>query len=318
MKIFKDKNTGQVKPRPDWAEPVKITTEDLTLPGVTRPTFVIGIVVPTETKGRPDAPPPICAFSMQNNATMDRGHLMALELGGPDISENIVPQFSQFQQNGPWKQAETAIKRYAIEQSKHKRLVKFTCAVFYSKSQTQRRMRIPSRFTVTTTLSKRTLDVKKDSKWLDDENEWDAISKVTRFEGENNPTSLDDLIHYRTFEEADYIDYKKTYNDLDRNKKGNLVYGDGGQDPKYSSSTTSSLFGSSSSSSITTSSSSMATQPILPPIRYSAPTGEGLNCEARGQAMDLAEDNKPRPFLAKIQDLKKTGQFYEDRTKKED
>jgi hypothetical protein len=34
---------------------------------------------------------------------LDRGHLIALELGGPDCPENLVPMYAQFNQSGEWK-----------------------------------------------------------------------------------------------------------------------------------------------------------------------------------------------------------------------
>lgn len=37
---------------------------------------------------------------------LDRGHLIALELGGPDCPENLVPMYAQFNQSGDWKALE--------------------------------------------------------------------------------------------------------------------------------------------------------------------------------------------------------------------
>ncbi len=37
------------------------------------------------------------------NTSLGNGHIMALQLGGPDVSENIVPQYQQWQQSGRWR-----------------------------------------------------------------------------------------------------------------------------------------------------------------------------------------------------------------------
>ena len=40
----------------------------------------------------------------------DRGHIFALELGGPNSKYNIMPQWSGFQENGDWRKLERDIK----------------------------------------------------------------------------------------------------------------------------------------------------------------------------------------------------------------
>jgi hypothetical protein len=39
------------------------------------------------------------------------GHIFALELGGPNVAENIVPQWAFFQEHGTWRQMEAAGRR---------------------------------------------------------------------------------------------------------------------------------------------------------------------------------------------------------------
>ncbi|GAB2937758.1 hypothetical protein GCM10027280_27450 [Micromonospora polyrhachis] len=108
---------------------------------VRRPRQVAGTVSPTGTKGRPDAPAPWAMVQLAEayraarinaeqtsgkhyphisvgdvwrdllaGAGADRGHIMGLELGGDDISENIVPQWSFNQQSGPWRKHEKALR----------------------------------------------------------------------------------------------------------------------------------------------------------------------------------------------------------------
>ncbi len=47
----------------------------------------------------------------RNTGAIDvqKGHLIALELGGPDVPENIVPQWANLQSNGLWRNMEIGI-----------------------------------------------------------------------------------------------------------------------------------------------------------------------------------------------------------------
>ena len=76
-----------------------------------RPLSVGGIVLPTETKQRGKTPSPVAFDSMLRHLRSlkrenkfrsvspdsDRGHIFALELGGPNTKYNIIPQWSGFQ-----------------------------------------------------------------------------------------------------------------------------------------------------------------------------------------------------------------------------
>lgn len=86
------------------------------LDGQNRPAALAGGVTPTETGERPTAPPPICGLNL-NKTSLGRGHIMALELGGPDVSENIVPQYQQWQQTGAWRQMEVRAERTVLPQA---------------------------------------------------------------------------------------------------------------------------------------------------------------------------------------------------------
>jgi hypothetical protein len=75
------------------------------LDGQNRPTAVVGGVRVTDTGGRENPPPPVCGLNI-DGTPLGRGHVMALQLGGPDVAENIVPQYQQWQQTGAWRQME--------------------------------------------------------------------------------------------------------------------------------------------------------------------------------------------------------------------
>jgi len=60
----------------------------------------------------PNTPAPWSGF-LTDNTPFDKGHIMALELGGPDVTENILPQYEQWQENGAWKTMENAVKAVA-------------------------------------------------------------------------------------------------------------------------------------------------------------------------------------------------------------
>src|SRR5262249_32427347 len=79
------------------------------------PRTVMGIVVPVTTAGRPSAPKPFSGVLTGKAQGTDKGHMMALELGGPDISENISPQSNLWQQSGGWRAIEVVVLRFAME-----------------------------------------------------------------------------------------------------------------------------------------------------------------------------------------------------------
>ena len=125
-----------------------IGEEIITIP-IRRPVVVEGPVVLTETKGRVGAPIPIAFadiqetlqsmalknpkqyagnkifkalltqigfgnYSSTNTSECDKGHIFALSNGGPDISENIIPQLGRgFQQNGEWREMERNVSTLA-------------------------------------------------------------------------------------------------------------------------------------------------------------------------------------------------------------
>ncbi|QEH31569.1 hypothetical protein OJF2_00340 [Aquisphaera giovannonii] len=128
------------KTRPSWAGPVTIKFESvqhLHHGQFYRTTEVIGIIAPGATSGRPSAPEPISpqrvstakneparyrydeetGVNAYNTGSVDqeKGHIMALELGGPDIPENIVPQWAKWQGSGEWRRMEVEIHDMAAQ-----------------------------------------------------------------------------------------------------------------------------------------------------------------------------------------------------------
>ncbi|MFN7997605.1 MAG: DNA/RNA non-specific endonuclease [Bryobacteraceae bacterium] len=61
------------------------------------------------TTGRNNIPPePLCGF-VCDDTPFSKGHIMAFELGGPDISANIVPQYGQWNRAGDWRAMEMSV-----------------------------------------------------------------------------------------------------------------------------------------------------------------------------------------------------------------
>eukprot|EP01084_Bolivina_argentea_P053816 98746_1 len=91
-------------PRPSWAGPVLIKHENKTIHNVE------GIIIPMDTRGRDQAPDPLYG-KFPPNMGFHRGHIMALQLGGPDISQNIVTQNGDWQAFGEWRHLEKYLYR---------------------------------------------------------------------------------------------------------------------------------------------------------------------------------------------------------------
>eukprot|EP01084_Bolivina_argentea_P144861 254059_1 len=96
--------------RPKWAKKVNIAYCEFQVWSVE------GIVVPLSTKGRNMPPKPYNGFPIGNDLNLDKGHVMALSNGGPDVKYNIVPQSSKWQRTGAWRNLENLIFNYAVSQ----------------------------------------------------------------------------------------------------------------------------------------------------------------------------------------------------------
>jgi hypothetical protein len=147
-KMFKPKGQKGFLKRPDDYGEVTIESETIdhtSLGPLSRPRSVSGLVFPTATTGRPSAPEAASGTrvgikwkevgkrSDRNTGIVDaqKGHIMALELGGPDIPENIVPQWANFQANGAWRRAETAALKLAKEAESRGNRLHFQVDVHY-------------------------------------------------------------------------------------------------------------------------------------------------------------------------------------------
>jgi len=69
---------------------------------------VEALLTPCVTTGRSGAPDPSSGLDLTYTG-FDKGHVIALELGGVDDHFNIIPQCRFFQQSGPWRKAEREI-----------------------------------------------------------------------------------------------------------------------------------------------------------------------------------------------------------------
>ena len=70
---------------------------------------VHGQTKPTSTKGRGYTPTSSSGYNTVGSPILDKGHVVALELGGANISQNIVPQFSGLQRHERWREIENLI-----------------------------------------------------------------------------------------------------------------------------------------------------------------------------------------------------------------
>lgn len=114
---------------------------------INRPKEVSGLVFPMTTKGRPNAPEPSSGYRVgvqwkevdkriqRNTGVIDaqKGHIMALELGGPDEAFNIVPQWANWQANGAWRQMEKDILSLAKVVEKRGNTLFFRAEILYKK-----------------------------------------------------------------------------------------------------------------------------------------------------------------------------------------
>jgi len=79
-----------------------------------RPIQVKGLIIPGNYVGdRQPTPSPWAGFHTGDLKDVDPGHVFALQLGGPDVSANIVPQWAKWQRHGPWRAMETVLDKEA-------------------------------------------------------------------------------------------------------------------------------------------------------------------------------------------------------------
>jgi hypothetical protein len=179
---------------------------------VQRPTRVAGLVEPRTTKGRPGAPEPSSGLKVgvkwkevgsadtRNTGIVDaqKGHIMALELGGPDKPWNIVPQWGNWQANGEWRKSEVQIHEAALEAQERGHRMQFVADVKYKRYQDPTRatfkgLTVPTSFVVTIQ------EVDEDGEPVDEEPQ-------VIFDGEQHQDATDFKISARVFDRVDPLD----------------------------------------------------------------------------------------------------------------
>jgi hypothetical protein len=251
------------KTRPKEFGKVTITFEEIPRSRgarIVRPICVSGIVAVGATTGRPSAPEPIAGLRVSEaknvpvkyryNTTTgenaynsgipdaEKGHIMALELGGPDIAQNIVPQWAKWQGSGVWRRMEVAIKEvadYGLDsKNKSPYYLQFHGIIGYTPflvpSQAgHKRLAFPSHFKVFTTK----LDIKTKV----------PLGNATCvFDGSPSRNETDDMIAMRAFMLAEknsgskdwdpgYDDWVQTTKGKKRDNAGEFAAS--GQNPRY-------------------------------------------------------------------------------------
>lgn len=162
---------------------------------VVRPIAVFGNVVVCGTGTRKSAPDPISDMPLSGIVDAHKGHLMALELGGPDHKANIVPQWAGWQSSGPWRKMEVAVKKDAQRLAKGSYLFYCVSVIYYKGGDptlmSRRRLTFPQGFIVTT-------QVMTDGVLVG--------TKKVRFNSHQEQDQTDDLLALRAFLKADTQD----------------------------------------------------------------------------------------------------------------
>jgi hypothetical protein len=201
---------GTEKPKEYGVTIEKETIEHVQGRKIERPVKVSGLVYPTTTQGRKDAPESVSGIRTgakkfkddvpphRNTGIVDadKGHIMALELGGPDIPDNIVPQWSQWQRNGEWRKTETAIRKLAEEAEERGNKLYFEATVEYKtykkvEQGTQKGISFPNKFKIVVT--------ERDESGNDV-----PASQRIMFQGEQKPDETDEKERAKILDKVDY------------------------------------------------------------------------------------------------------------------
>ena len=118
-KLWKPKNKGgkETYYRPEWAKNITIEIDD-----TNNTQSVEGIIIPLSSTTRYEKKYPYnnCPTGCSRGNSRDcynNGHIMGLRNGGPDLSENIVAQWGNWQQpGGEWYKLETRIQQIALKE----------------------------------------------------------------------------------------------------------------------------------------------------------------------------------------------------------
>ncbi|HEY3972694.1 MAG TPA: hypothetical protein VGM18_06805 [Candidatus Sulfotelmatobacter sp.] len=181
--------------------------------------------------------------SNQGIIDIEKGHILALQLGGPDIPENIVPQWAKWQGCGEWSQMEKRIRKLAedgLSRKKNQYHVLFHCSVGYlniaplktgsDKGALLKRLCVPNHYTVKVTK----VDMKTGK----------PFEEMVMYDDSPQRSDVDDQLFLRIafqVEKRSLGKHWEPYGDwrqkMVRNKKGEVRdasgFVKGGQDPQY-------------------------------------------------------------------------------------
>lgn len=179
-----------------------------------RPTAMEGMVEDRATTGRPPAPEPpsykvgvdwkeVGTKPSKYTGMVDaqKGHIMALELGGPDKPWNIVPQWANWQANGEWRRAERTVLELAKKAKARGRRIWFKADVIYKhyerlETASERGLVVPVGFRM------KVREVKPDGS---NPGPWRIV-----FEGEQHQDETDFKISARALEKIDPMEVEPT------------------------------------------------------------------------------------------------------------
>ena len=179
-----------------------------------RPTNMQGMVEPRATTDRPSAPEPpswkvgvklkeVGTKPSKHTGMVDaqKGHIMALELGGPDLPWNIVPQWANWQANGEWRRAERKVLELAADAQRRGRRIYFSTDVVYKRykrreTASERGLVVPVGFHMM--VREVNPDGSKPGPW------------ETVFEGEQHQDETDFKISARALEKLDPMELEPT------------------------------------------------------------------------------------------------------------
>eukprot|EP01084_Bolivina_argentea_P144996 254276_1 len=89
--------------RPPWSGDITFEINEQS----NQVTMAYGYVLPISSRGRGNIPLPYSPIFFLNNT--ERGHIIGLSNGGPDIPQNVVPQHSDWQISGGWAELQETI-----------------------------------------------------------------------------------------------------------------------------------------------------------------------------------------------------------------
>jgi len=100
-----------------WYDNVRVIYQELKHPRAgfgPRPIQVVAVIIPGHYVGtRQPTPEPSSGFHTGDLPDVDKGHVIALQLGGPNNALNVVPQWAHWQRLEEWRAMERALEKQA-------------------------------------------------------------------------------------------------------------------------------------------------------------------------------------------------------------